>query len=489
MQRMLSPGEGHGIHMEDMLRVCLLNDSFPPLIDGVANAVVNYAGVLNKKGQDVQVAVPAYPGAEDKYPYPVVRYKSLDTTRLVGYRAGNPFDPEAREKILSRSPALLHSHCPMISTYLARNLREVCGAPLILTYHTKFDIDIARAVKSKLLQEQSIKALVENISSCDEVWVVSRGAGENLKSLGYTGGYTVMENGVDFTRGRASEEVVEALRQKHRIPPETPVFLYVGRMMWYKGVRITLAALRKLYEAEKDFRMIFVGDGADREEMELYAKDLGIGDKCLFTGAVRDRELLRVYFCLGDLFLFPSTFDTNGIVVREAAACALGSVLIKGSCAAEGITDGENGLLIEENPQSMADRLLWAYENRGAALAIGRSAQKEIYCSWEESVGRAMKQYREILKKQALGLYEKRRRAPTDETLAGLARFSTEYDKARQSLFAAEHSLEMKTLELQVQMEAAADSFSGDMERMKALLQKKIRQSMDQLSDIVDRYL
>ena len=99
---------------------------------------------------------------------------------------------------------LLHTHCPIASAILARSLREVVDAPLVLTYHTKYDIDIAKAVKSRLLQESAIRALVQNVNACDEVWVVSRGAGENLRSLGYEGAYTVMENGVDVPRGRVS---------------------------------------------------------------------------------------------------------------------------------------------------------------------------------------------------------------------------------------------------------------------------------------------
>ena len=79
------------------LRVCLLNDSFPPVVDGVANAVLNYARNLAGKEEYCVVATPAYPGAVDDYPFPVVRYPSLDTTKLAGYRAGNPFAPTVVE--------------------------------------------------------------------------------------------------------------------------------------------------------------------------------------------------------------------------------------------------------------------------------------------------------------------------------------------------------------------------------------------------------
>jgi len=79
----------------------------------------------------------------------------------------------------------------------------------------------------------------------------------------------------------------------------------------------------------------------------------------IFTGAIYDREELRVYYTAGDLFIFPSLYDTNGIVVREAAACGVASVLIKGSCAAEGITHMRTGILTEDDPQaSWSSRLL-----------------------------------------------------------------------------------------------------------------------------------
>ena len=63
--------------------------------------------------------------------------------------AGVPFSPEVVRKLSGKKIALLHAHCPIISTVLGRELRRVADAPLILTYHTKFDIDIANITRSK----------------------------------------------------------------------------------------------------------------------------------------------------------------------------------------------------------------------------------------------------------------------------------------------------------------------------------------------------
>ena len=143
--------------------------------------------------------------------------------------------------------------------------------------------------------------------------------------------------------------------------------------------------------------MVFVGSGAELEAFQRYIVRIGIMDKCIFTGSIHDRELLRAWYCRADLFLFPSTFDTNGLVVREAAACSLGSVLIGGSCAAEGITDGVNGLLIEENAESMSACLTRALQQPGIMQQIGKNAARDLYLSWNDAVHSAMSRYEIVI--------------------------------------------------------------------------------------------
>ena len=393
----------------DKLKVCLLNDSFPPVVDGVANAVLNYARCLTATEAGCVVATPDYPGAVDDYPFPVIRYPSIDTSRLVGYRAGNPFSLSVTNALTDMGFDIIHSHCPVASTILARVLRETVQKPVVFTYHTKFDIDIENAVHSQRMQETAVKLLVNNISACDEVWVVSRGAGENLRSLGYEGDYVVMPNGVDVPRGRADDRAVAELSEKWDLKTDAPVYLFLGRIMWYKGLRLILDALKIVRDAGQDFRMVFVGDGMDRPEVEAYARELGLYDLCRFTGAERDRETVRAWYTRADLFLFPSTFDTNGLVVREAAACSLGSVLIRGSCAAEDIVHGDTGILIDETAEALAQALLSPEASREMFRRVGRNACDKIYLSWDDAVERAREQYRLVLHRWHYGELRRRR--------------------------------------------------------------------------------
>ena len=302
------------------LNICLINDSFPPAIDGVANAVTNYAKIIQNGLGNSTVVTPFYPDADDSvFDFPVLRYPSIDMTKLVGYRAGLPFSAELMDSLEKRRFDIIHSHCPITSTLLARALRDRIHVPLVFTYHTKFDIDIANAVKSRVLQEEAAKILARNISACDEVWTVSRGAGENLHKLGYEGDYIIMPNGVDFPRGRVDDALIRQVTGEYDLPEELPLFLFVGRMMWYKGIRIILDALKKLSESGRDFRMVFVGGGNDKEEIVEYCESLGLSGCVFFVEPIHDRNAIRAWYCWANLFLFPSTFDTNGLVETMAA--------------------------------------------------------------------------------------------------------------------------------------------------------------------------
>ena len=142
---------------------------------------------------------------------------------------------------------------------------------------------------------------------------------------------------------------------------------------------------------------MFVGDGYDALAIRAYAEDCGLAEKTIFTGAVHDREQLRVFYSISDLFLFPSTYDTSGIVVKEAAACDCPSLLVRGSCASEGAVHNVSALLAEEEAQDCADVIAAACYKKGFLKEIGVRAGKDLYLSWEDAVGRAYDRYREIL--------------------------------------------------------------------------------------------
>ena len=376
----------------------LFNDSFPPAIDGVAQAVKNYAFNLNRR-EDCRVTVvtPRYRGTEDHYPFEVLRYPSLPTGARIGYRVGIPFNPETIHSLRRRHFDIMHIHSPFASSVLVNTINRHPKVPTVLTYHTRFELDLKKRVPNAAMRRVATRFVLDNIRSVDEVWVVTEGCGRFLRDFGYEGSWYVMENGTDFARGRAAQTAVYALRDRYGLYEDTPVLLFVGRMMWYKNIRLILDTLSLVQKEGVPFRAFFVGDGYDLPEIRQYAHDCHLQDCVTFTGAVRDREQLRVFYSIASLFLFPSTYDTCGIVVKEAAACDCPSLLIRDSCAAEGAVHKVSGYLAEETPSSCAAAVLEALSDPAALREVGRRAGRDLYLSWSDAVDRAYARYRKIL--------------------------------------------------------------------------------------------
>ena len=118
--------------------------------------------------------------------------------------------------------------------------------------------------------------------------------------------------------------------------------------------------------------MLFVGGGPDRAAIEQYSNYLGLNHYVEFTGPIYDREKLRAIYSCIDMLLFPSTYDTSGLVVKEAAACECAALLVKNSCASEGATDGVDGVLIDENPNSLASTLAKVIDTEGLFSKLGK---------------------------------------------------------------------------------------------------------------------
>ena len=230
------------------MKVALFNDSFPPLIDGVANTVVNYAGYLTEDGHTAIAVTPKYPNVVDDYPFEVYRYSSLNLKGKMPYRIGNCMEPKAILDLCAKEPDILHVHCPFASSVLARAVSNAMNhkAPIIFTYHTKFDIDINKYIRVPQFERVANNFVMNNINHADEVWAVTEGAGKWLQSLGYKGEYVVMPNGTDFSKGRASADAVQTLRNKQDIAPEDKVLLFVGRTMWCKNIKLIADSLAEL---------------------------------------------------------------------------------------------------------------------------------------------------------------------------------------------------------------------------------------------------
>lgn len=384
--------------MDRKLKVGIGTDAFPPTTDGISNVAQSYAQQINNGLGKAVVITPKNPNQLDyRYNYEIFRYKSWYIPSKEGYSVGWPFKDELHQAIVDMNFDILHSHAPLATSYYFRRVVEKKKIPVVLTYHTKYEYDVDKRVPTRPAKNFAYHFLLNNINAADEVWVTSEGTVDSLRKLGYQGDYIVMPNGCDLPIMNVSPQDIAMIKRKHNVPENTPIFLYCGRMIWYKNIKLILDACSKLKRDGKDFRLIMLGFGADENAIKRYIYKSGLKNNVIWTGQILDRQEIQGYYGISDILLFPSVFDTNGLVVREAAACATPSLLVRGSCAAEGIDDGKTGFLCMESAHSIASTLAKIMDNKKLLSAVGKQAQSDIYISWEDSVQKAYDRYHIVI--------------------------------------------------------------------------------------------
>lgn len=385
--------------MSERLKIAIGTEAFPPTIDGISTVAKCYADIINDRLGEAVIVTPKNPNSEDyKYPYEIYRYKSLFTFGE-GYPVGWPFKRQFAEDIIGKGFDILHSHCPIATSYFFRRINRIQRIPQILTYHTKYEYDFDQRIKSLAVRHRAYGFLLNNIKSADEVWVTSKGTASSLRKVGYDGDFIVMPNGCDLPKLNCTDEMKAMIRRKHSIPEGVPILLFVGRMMWYKNLRIILDACKLLKESGRDYRMVIVGMGPEESAIKKYSNRLGLGDKVIFIGQILDRHELQIYYGAADMLVFPSTFDTNGLVVREAAASATPAIVVADSCASEGITDCETGFICLESSKSVASVIDRIVDNKDLLNRVGQNARDNIYISWDESINNAYNRYQIVIDK------------------------------------------------------------------------------------------
>ncbi|NLM38357.1 MAG: glycosyltransferase family 4 protein [Firmicutes bacterium] len=384
--------------MEQPMVIGQFNDSYPPVMDGVANVTKNYAFWLQKKYGQCYVVTPAFPGYRDQDPFPVIRYSSLPLVFRPPYRLGCPqLDLKVQRRLKQIPFDLIHTHSPFSSGQLALKIARQKGIPLVATFHSKFYDDFKMVVKAENLAWLGVKQVIKFFSQVDTVWTVSQGTAKTLREYGYRGRVEIIRNGTEFEPPVDREARREAINQQLHINPTEPVFLFVGQHVWQKNVRMLIQALQLLDQRGVAFRMIFAGTGYAEAEMKELVKTGGLADKVHFLGCVLDRDLLKSLYARADLFLFPSVYDNAPIVVREAAAAKCPAVVVAGSNSAEEIIDNVNGFLTENDPESLARRLQEIMDHPEQLAKVGEEAQRTIYRHWEQIIDEVAARYRELI--------------------------------------------------------------------------------------------
>ena len=383
--------------MANKLRnIGLFNDSFPPVMDGVAICVENYAHWMQELVGGVSVITPENMDADYSYKkYEVLSYLSVAVPFRPPYVTGiSDLDPAFKAKLMRRQFRIVHAHCPFTSGWAAQSIAKKQRIPMVATFHSKYRDDFARVIQSDIILDAVIKGIVRFYESADEVWVPQESVKDVLYSYGYKGNIEVMQNGCDLV-GDYAPEFFDDARRSLGLEPGELALLYVGQHIWEKNLRLTIETLSRIKDLP--FKMFFIGTGYAADEMKKLVEEKGLENKVRFVGRLTDRQKMKQYYAAADLFLFPSLYDTDGLVVREAAALHTPSIMLRDASASGMLKDGETGFLIGNSAEDFEAAIRSLDADRNSLKTVGLNASTSIVRSWKDIAEEAIDRYNALI--------------------------------------------------------------------------------------------
>lgn len=362
-------------------RILQVNKLYYPYVGGIERVVCQVAeGLAGQTEMSVLVC------SEDRH-YKEETINGVHVVRVPSFaRWGNlpiPFGLVAALRKFSRKQDIIHLHMPFPFGDLACLLSGFHGK-IVLWWHS----DVVRQKKMMFFYKP---VMMRMLKRADAIVVATEGHIEGSAYLKpFREKCIVIPFGVDREiEEQADKYVKERKMEEGENRPEhtggaeghlqkKPVrFLFVGRLVYYKGCDVLIKAFAKTKGAE----LVMVGSGNLEGEYKKLVKELGIENRVTFLGEVSEEELY-LQFSMCDVFVLPSIVRSEAFGLVQIEAMAFGKPVIN--------TDLPSGVpyvslhkitgltVPPSNIQALADAMQWMAEHEEERKRMGEQARKRM---------------------------------------------------------------------------------------------------------------
>lgn len=213
---------------------------------------------------------------------------------------------------------------------------------------------------------------------------------------------TVIPYGVDAHAFRPDPRAGIQVRAELHLPPDTPLILAMGRMVYKKGFTFLLDALPHIRALHPRATLVLAGYGDLLDELKEHARRLGVVDAVIFPGRL-PRDRAARYVAAADVYVVPSVRDDAGNVdglpntLLEGMGAARPIVATRTAGIPDVIADGVHGLLVpERDPVALANAIVRLLSDRNLAARLGEAARRRVLdeLSWDVTAVRFEEAYR-----------------------------------------------------------------------------------------------
>lgn len=368
--------------MAEGLRIAIFSDSVLPVLNGVSVSVQSLVAELRNQGHSVHIFAPQFPKHRESDPN-TYRFRALETPWTKGFPIAYPPFLRMLHKFRRHDFDVVHTHTIGVLGFVGLRWAQSHDLPIVSTYHTLYDryAHYIPFLPRRYARFKIAKHTNFYYNAVDHIITPSEASYRWLQRHSVRTPVTIVPTGAKPRMFFDRSEVRQALG----IPPEQRILLWVGRLAIEKNMETLFEMAAVACRQDPQLRLWLVGDGPYRSECQALARQLQIGDRVRFVGFVPNDEVAR-YYSAADMFVFSSMTETQGLVVQEAMTYGLPCVCVGGGGAGASIIEGENGLIVRNEPESFAETVLsvlhddelYAHLSDGAARSVRLNGTPEM---------------------------------------------------------------------------------------------------------------
>jgi glycosyltransferase involved in cell wall biosynthesis len=358
------------------MNILMISDVYFPRVNGVSTSIATFRGSLAALGHSVMLIAPDYPTAADEDAGIVripSRYLLLDPEDRI-LKAGEILSQE--HQLRDRRFDLLHIQTPFIAHHVGVKLARRLGIPCVETYHTYFEEYLYHYIPflPKLFLKSVARALTRRqCNQMDAVVVPSQAMHEVLDDYGVRAPVSEIPTGIE--PGDLPPGSRERFCSTHGIDASRPMLVHIGRVAHEKNIAFLLDVLLAVRRVVPEVLLVIAGEGPALVHLRRQALALGLERSIRFLGYLKRGPSLSDCYCAGDVFVFASATETQGLVLLEAMTLGVPVV----STAVMGTRDilaaGKGALVAGETVTDFADKVVRLLGDPVLRERLGREAR------------------------------------------------------------------------------------------------------------------
>jgi len=357
------------------MRIAFFTDLYHPVISGLVENIETSAAALRKEGHEVFIVAPKSPSYKNRDPnvflIPSIKYNRNPEMRLIV-----PLPDRTMTRLLAMDLDVIHGHAGGPTCFLGWEIARRKKIPYLLTYHTRFRLYTHYVFSGKLISPRMAQIgtrIAANLSTT--VVAPTKAAKQELLSWGVKRPIEVIAGGIDLEKFKPGQKGF--LREKYNIPAETIVLLYVGRIGIEKNIQFIIKAYAQISKKAENTVLFIVGDGPEKAKLQKLTRALKLSNKVIFTGFISMDKIAQAY-ADGDIFVFSSKTETQGLVISEAMSQGLPVVVIKDEAFEGIIVNGKTGFQTKGNIKDYSETVIKLLRDKSLRSRLGANGRKLI---------------------------------------------------------------------------------------------------------------